>query len=257
MKFIRTVVVFDRGKLVERPEWVEIHDAIEDAIKAIVNPIGNDRFVLRRKKPKYDKHGKKTNQWHRNGVVPIRNQFLTRLRESGWESERPTGLGPNSSLIRKAEKKTQIQLMDFPSKRIFTQDDEDWAEIFKEKVGDFDFYSELEGGTRCAVEWETGNISSSHRSMNKLCLVMMAELIDIGVLILPSRELYPHLTDRVGNWMELSPYLPLWQRLGTQIKRGLLAVTVVEQDELTDDEKVGYIPQGRDGRSAEGAARLG
>jgi hypothetical protein len=158
--------------------------------------------------------------------------------------------------MRAAEETAEIRLIDFPSKQVFTHEDENWAETFREKVGDFDFYTEMEGAVRCAVEWETGNISSSHRSMNKLCLVMMAELIDIGVLIVPSRALYPHLTDRIGNWMELSPYLPLWHQLGSQLKRGLLAITVVEHDELTDDKTIPYIPQGSDGRSAEGAARL-
>jgi hypothetical protein len=92
--------------------------------------------------------------------------------------------------------------------------------------------------------------------MNKLCLVMMAGLIDIGVVILPSRRLYPHLTDRIGNWQELSPYLALWHRTGQSVKRGLLAVTVVEHDELTDNPSVPFISQGIDGRSAEAAAKL-
>src|SRR5437870_687659 len=98
MRFVRTVVVFDRGDLIDGPQWNAMHDAVVGAIQAIVNPVGNDRFVIRRRTPKLDKRSKKTNQWYRNGVVPIRNQFLRRLRESGWESERPTGLGHDSSL---------------------------------------------------------------------------------------------------------------------------------------------------------------
>ena len=91
--------------------------------------------------------------------------------------------------------------------------------------------------------------------MNKLCLALMASQIEIGVLIVPSRALYPHLTDRIGNWMELSPYLYFWKRAGEFVKRGLLAVTVVEHDELTDDSSIPYIGQGKDGRSAEGKAK--
>ncbi|HEX9045785.1 MAG TPA: restriction endonuclease, partial [Verrucomicrobiae bacterium] len=85
---------------------------------------------------------------------------------------------------------------------------------------------------------------------------MLAGLIDIGVVILPSRLLYAHLTDRIGNWMELSPYLPLWHRVGQGMKRGLLAVTIVEHDELSDDPSIPFITQGIDGRSAEGAGKL-
>ena len=257
MKFVRTVVIFDQGELIEGPQWGAMHDAVTRAIDAIVNPLGNDKFVIRRRTPKLDKNGKRTSQWYRNGVVPIRNQFLRRLRELGWQSERPTGLGRNSSLLKSAEEKAEVRLVEFPGKRIFTPQDKDWAEVFNETVGHFDFYSELEGGIRCVVEWETGNISSSHRSMNKLCLVMMAQLIDIAVLVVPSVDLYRHLTDRTGNWKELSPYLAFWNRFGAQLQRGLLAITVVEHDELTDDESIPYIPQGKDGRSAEGAARLG
>ena len=91
--------------------------------------------------------------------------------------------------------------------------------------------------------------------MNKLCLALMTAQIEIGVLIVPSRALYPHLTDRIGNWMELSPYLHFWKRAGEFVKKGLLAVTVVEHDELTDDPSVPYIGQGKDGRSAEGKAK--
>ncbi len=40
------------------------------------------------------------------------------------------------------------------------------------------------------------------------------------------------------------------------MERALLAVTVVEHDELTDDPAIPFIKQGSDGRSAEGAAKL-
>lgn len=84
---------------------------------------------------------------------------------------------------------------------------------------------------------------------------MLAGLVEIGVVILPSRLLYAHLTDRIGNWRELSPYLPLWHHIGHSMERALLTVAVVEHDELTDDPSIPYLPQGSDGRSAEGAAK--
>jgi hypothetical protein len=166
----------------------------------------------------------------------------------------PVGLG--RVVLAEAEPTAKTALKEFPSKRDYGFDDAHWSEVFREGLGDFDFYSQSANGLRCVVEWETGNISSSHRSMNKLCLVMLAGLIDIGVVILPSRQLYPHLTDRIGNWEELSPYLALWHHVGNSVKRGLLAVTVVEHDELTDDAAVPFISQGTDGRSAEGASKL-
>jgi hypothetical protein len=84
----------------------------------------------------------------------------------------------------------------------------------------------------------------------------MAGLIDIGVLVVPSRALYPQLTDRIGHWEELTPYMAYWHQVGRLVERGLLAVTVVEHDELSDDPSVPFISQGTDGRSAEGASKL-
>ena len=101
-------------------------------------------------------------------------------------------------------------------------------------------------------------MSSSHRSLNKLCLALMANLMDAGVLIVPSRVLYPHLTDRIGNWREICPYLTLLQVAGNSpmMAKGLLAVTVIEHDEIVRDESISYIKQGIDGRSAEGQAKV-
>lgn len=36
-------------------------------------------------------------------------------------------------------------------------------------------------GLRCVIEWETGNVSSSHRSMNKLCVRLNAGIIESGM----------------------------------------------------------------------------
>ena len=93
--------------------------------------------------------------------------------------------------------------------------------------------------------------------MNKLCLALLAGLLDICVLIVPSRSFYQHLTDRIGNWQELGPYLSFWKNVGELgVKRGLLVISIVEQDELvSDDSDFPFIPMGSDGRSAEGKRR--
>jgi hypothetical protein len=147
-----------------------------------------------------------------------------------------------------AAKDSGEDFLEYPSKKAIT-------EPLHNLVGNLDCYFKINDKWRAVIEWETGNISSSHRSMNKLCLALITGQIEVGVLVVPSRALYPHLTDHIGNWMELSPYLPFWKKVGAHIKRGLLAVTVVEHDELTDDPNVPYIGQGRDGRSAQGAAK--
>jgi hypothetical protein len=131
-----------------------------------------------------------------------------------------------------------------------------YQEPITSSFGDFDFVTTTPGGIHVAIEWETGNISSSHRSLNKLAIALATGKIQAGVLILPSRDLYEHLTDRIGNISELSPYLAMWHDLACTVERGLLAVTVVEHDALTDDDSVPYLASGKDGRSNEGQKKL-
>jgi hypothetical protein len=98
----------------------------------------------------------------------------------------------------------------------------------------------------CA-EWETGNISSSHRALNKMLLGIMRKILVGGALIVPSREMYMYLTDRVGNYQELQPYLPVWRAFAHTIDEGLLIIYVVEHDQI--DPGVPRIAKGTDGRA--------
>jgi hypothetical protein len=234
--------------------WARMHTAYQAALSAVVNPPGSTQFTIRKKIRRLDSKGNPTSQWMRNGVKPIREQFLKHLTASGWKAERPVkvevGIGDQSKGALAAALKA------FPSKQDFVGGAAKTAGDFREELGEFDFYHEIDGQTRCVIEWETGNVSASHRSLNKLCLVLMAGLIDIGVLVVPSRALYPHLTDRIGNWEELTPYMAYWHQVGKLVERGLLAVTVIEHDSVTDDPNVPFILQGADGRSAEGASKL-
>jgi hypothetical protein len=72
--------------------------------------------------------------------------------------------------------------------------------------------------------------------MNKLAIALASGVIQAGVLIVPSRSCYEHLTDRIGNIGELSGYLELWEATRERVDCGLLAISVVEHDALTDDE---------------------
>jgi hypothetical protein len=132
---------------------------------------------------------------------------------------------------------------------------ESYREPITSDFGGFDFVTTAVGGLKVAIEWETGNISSSHRSMNKLAIALGNSLVQVGVLVLPSRNLYEHLTDRIGNIGELSGYLALWESLKVSVKRGLLAITVVEHDGLSSDETFSYLPVGNDGRAKQGRSK--
>ena len=98
---------------------------------------------------------------------------------------------------------------------------------------------------RLALEWETGNISSSHRALNKMALGILKRVLTGGVLVVPTRDMYQYLTDRVGNWSELVPYLDLWRSIPT--KNGILEIIVVEHDRVS--KSVRRIPKGTDGRA--------
>jgi hypothetical protein len=84
------------------------------------------------------------------------------------------------------------------------------------------------------LEWETGNISSSHRSVNRILLGCFQNIIRGGILIIPSNELYLYLTDRIGNIGELEPYIPIWKDyIARSWNDGVFRIYVVEQDAVS------------------------
>lgn len=143
-----------------------------------------------------------------NGVKPIKEDFVRHLQSEGWLIEQRMAL----------------------SSRL--------------KPGKVDAARLLPDGRIFAVEWETGNISSSHRALNKIALGMLDGHVAGGALVLPSREMYCYLTDRVGNYEEISPYFPVWESLPVE---GVLSVYVVEHDALSREAPL--IRKGTDGRA--------
>jgi hypothetical protein len=234
MKWLRTLVVFDQGNLVASTDWKDAHASYIRSIQSIDHPEGSGRLTLRRKVRRPD------GQFNRNGVKYLKNRFFEHLVEiEGWRYE--------DSLDFESADETPL-LIDYPSMS-------PCREPITSRFGDFDFVAHARDGSRVAIEWETGNISSSHRSLNKLSIGLGTDRLDIGVLIVPSRGLYEHLTDRIGNIGELSPYISMWRDLGAAVHHGLLAISIVEQDALTDDPGIPYLPAGDDGRAREGRAR--
>ena len=144
-----------------------------------------------------------------NGVVPIKASCMQSLIDCGWHLERRMAI---ASRLR---------------------------------PGKIDAVKNLQAGRCFAVEWETGNVSSSHRALNKMAIGLMDGILLGGVLIVPSREMYFHLTDRIGNYPEIEPYFPVWRDVS--ITEGVLAVVVVEHDALSTD--VPMIKKGTDGRA--------
>ncbi|MGB3640626.1 MAG: restriction endonuclease [Rivularia sp. (in: cyanobacteria)] len=145
---------------------------------------------------------------HGNGVKPIKNACMAALQENfGWELE------------------TKISYATRSPGRV---------DATKRLNGDF-----------FALEWETGNISSSHRAVNKMVLGLLRGVFLGSALVLPSRKLYAYLTDRIGNYEELEPYFDVWRAVN--INQGFLEIFVVEHDAIDSD--VPRITKGTDGRA--------
>jgi hypothetical protein len=149
-----------------------------------------------------------------NGVKPIREGFVAKLSEFGWKSEQMFSQSPDDEITTKLPGKIDVML-----------------------------YLDDYGLRPFAVEWETGNISSSHRAMNKMALALKQGRISGGLLVLPNRTLYPYLTERIGNYQELEPYLSLYTDL--EVDHGYFGVAVVEHDAV--DPGVEKIAKGTDG----------
>lgn len=143
-----------------------------------------------------------------NGVLPIKDKLVEHLTSCGWEAEQRMSLAQGMN------------------------------------PGPIDVIKETPHGL-FAVEWETGNISSSHRALNKIAVGIIQGQIVGGILILPIKNLARYLTDRIGNYEEIEPYFPLYQNLS--IGEGVIGVIGIEHD--GEDTSVPVIPKGKDGNS--------
>ncbi len=232
MKWIRTVVLFSKGEVVSSTDWRHVHDSYVRAIQMVDYPKGTGTLKIRKKRLTSD-------GWQRNGVSYLKQRFFGHIvADEGWQAEVTPEIGLGQ----------QDPILEFPSGKPY--------DVPRRSFGGFDFFTTAPGGTRVAIEWETGNISSSHRSMNKMVIALASGQMQVGVLLVPSRAMYRNLTDRIGNFEELHSYLRMWQSLGAGVERGLLAITVVEHDEETDDPALPYFRMGADGNAKKGRLKL-
>lgn len=146
-----------------------------------------------------------------NGVVPIKETCYARLEEHySWYREKPL---------------------------IYLREE-------MKKGGPIDVYKEFQdvgaNSFRVGLEFETGNISSAHRSMNKLKIGLLVNELDMAVLMMPVKRLSFYLTDRVSNYEELEPYFRL---LGDS------TFIVIGFDAEKCSTEVPLLPKGKDGMS--------
>jgi len=208
VKLVREEVLIDTGGFGETEACQNSLREIRDAIMSVTWPPGSCGFTIH--------PGKEA-----NGVRPIRDAFVLALQSQHWLAQQPFPLVPTPDPTAAAGSRKGT------------------------KLGAMDGKRDLKDEAPFMVEWETGNISSSHRSMNKMALGLVAGAISGAVLCVPTWRLAYHLTDRVGNFSELWGYLPLWRSV--TVKRGYFAIFAVEQD--ADDSAVAPITKGTDGRA--------
>lgn len=143
-----------------------------------------------------------------NGVVPVKEGCYQLLEEKyGWFREKP-------------------------------------LDTFQEKGGPIDVYKEFVSSTeviKVGLEFETGNISSAHRSMNKLALGITNHELDLAILLMPIHALSYYLTDRVSNYEELQPYFSL-------VSHYPFIFLGFDAENLSPSYP--YLPKGKDGMSS-------
>lgn len=207
MQIVDWQTILDKGSYSVTDEYRHVRRDVIDAMEHTVWPDGSDIFTI------YPESGKKTGQG--NGVKPIKLGFTSYLEDHGWTLEERFGKGRTKG----------------------------------SHPGAFDChyrfpYSDV---LPFAVEWETGNISSSHRAINRMALGILEGQLSGGLLMVPSEKLARYLTDRVGNSPELQPYIPLWQHWEDLAPSCYLGIVTFEQDAESID--VPRIPKGTDGRA--------
>jgi restriction endonuclease BamHI len=211
MQIIEELDIVRAGAFPRTATWRRAKREVADAIELADWPHGSGRFSLN-PEPRLNAKGRLDK--HPNGVVPIRRPMLAHLSACGWKTEALPELPVGSE-----------------GKDVLT-------------TGDLDALL-LDRNRYVGFEWETGNVSSTHRAVNKLLDGITRGTLSGGILVLPIKEMQRFLTDRVGNFEEVAPYFEYWSRYPAQ--DGALRVYGVTYDEL--DPSVEHIPKGKDGRA--------
>lgn len=163
-------------------DWKEAYRRIATAIGEMVWPLGNTglripRIVTVKKGESYtDLRGStvvaKRDETLRNGVPTLKTMFRSIMHSHNWQCERSLTLAPYFENIRNDPGVPKI-LRYLTNEKLVG---------LNESVGDFDFWDSTESGFRTVIEWETGNISSSHRSSHSESFLFTPNLATAPIL---------------------------------------------------------------------------
>ena len=211
MRIIETLDIIHAGDFPGTSTWSRATTDVECAIATADWPPGSGSFSLN-PKPGVDRRGRPDR--HPNGVVPIKVPMIRYLEARAWKTETLPKLP-----------------VGFEGGDVLT-------------TGDLDALL-LDQGRYIGFEWETGNVSSTHRAINKLLDGITRGTLNGGILVLAVRNTQRYLTDRVGNFEEIAPYFEFWSRY--PVPDGALRVYGVGHDVL--DPTAPHIPKGKAGRA--------
>lgn len=211
MRIVEAVDITKAGAFPRTPTWRRALRDVEGAIASVDWPPGSGSFSLN-PDPAIDRQGRPDR--HPNGVVPIKLPLIRHLASQGWEAESlPT-------LPESPEGGDVLRTGDLDG---LLRDRNRWV----------------------GFEWETGNVSSTHRAVNKLLHGITRGTLNGGILVLAVRATQRYLTDRVGNFEEIAPYFEFWGRY--PVPDGALRVYGIGHDAL--DSSVPHIPKSTAGRA--------
>lgn len=211
MRIVEHVRIINKGNYCATQMFRDVIEELEDSISGIVWPSGNNQFAI-------------NPSAHGNGVVPIKAQFAQAVRSRNWLLEHAFPRVPQLYMG---------EPISVPGGYDAHKDLSTFSDPSGKPVKPF------------IVEWETGNISSSHRSINKIALSLKEGYVSGAIVIVPSNGMYPYLTDRIGNIKELRPYLRLYEDMKTEF--GYFGFIVVEHDII--DTAAPLMPKGSDGNA--------
>lgn len=134
MKIVEALDIVRAGRFPKTKTWRRAMAEVEVAIEKADWPFGSGSFSLN---PEPIINRKGGSDRHPNGVMPIKVPMIKHLESCGWETETLPELP-----------------VGFEGRDVLTTGDLD-ALLF-------------DGGNYVGFEWETGNVSSTHRAINKL-----------------------------------------------------------------------------------------
>src|SRR3954465_9769014 len=132
MRWLRTMILFDRGGIAALPDWQSVHDSFVRSIQSVDFPQGTGSLTLRRKSLRDD------GQWDRNGVVYLKHRFFEHMvNVERWQQEAGFVLETDGQA-------TEVTL--FPSMQRI-------QEPVTGRYGAFDFVTRGANGLHVAIEW--------------------------------------------------------------------------------------------------------